>query len=115
MTKTMNSAVAAYIDATNARDAKAFLSAFCDDAVVDDIGREICGHDAIAAWAEREIFGVNVSLDVLDSRVSDDAATLNVKVDGTFDRTGLPDPLIMTHELALRDGKIARLACRLAG
>jgi hypothetical protein len=32
----------------------------------------------------------------------------------TFDRTGLPDPLILAHYLAVKDGKIVRLRCRLA-
>lgn len=113
MTKTVEAAVAAYVDATNSHDPAAFGAAFWEDAVVDDVGREISGRPAILAWAEREIFHVNVTLEVLDITERGDGATLTVKVDGTFDRTGLPDPLIMTHAVDMSDGKIRRLTCRL--
>jgi hypothetical protein len=34
---------------------------------------------------------------------------VTVKIDGTFDKTGLPDPLLMDHVFEIRDGKIASL------
>jgi hypothetical protein len=32
-----------------------------------------------------------------------------VKIDGTFDRTGLPDPLLTKHAFKIADGKITEL------
>ena len=32
-----------------------------------------------------------------------------IRIDGTFDRTGLPDPLLMHHSFRVADGKIAEL------
>jgi hypothetical protein len=34
---------------------------------------------------------------------------VTVRIDGTFDRTGLPNPLVMTHEFGVVEGKIADL------
>jgi hypothetical protein len=78
------------------------------------VGREICGIIAIKEWANQEIFAVNVTLDVMDVAQSGGQTIVTVKIDGTFDRTGLPDPLLMDHCFTVADGKISALTCRLA-
>jgi hypothetical protein len=108
-------AVETYIRAINARDADAFQSSFADDAVVKDVGREIRGIAAIKEWANREIFAVNVTLDVMETIAHDGQTIAIVKIDGTFDRAGLPDPLLMEHCFTVAGDKIASLTCRLAG
>src|SRR5262249_16039686 len=95
-------------------DAALFISLFADNAVVDDIGREFCGPADSKAWSDREVFGVQVTLEVIDIANHDGETIITAKVDGTFDRTGLPDPLILVHYLAFEDNKIVRLRCRLA-
>lgn len=102
-----------YLTATNTHDAAAFQSAFAPDAIVHDIGREIRGHAAIMKWAAEEIFAVDATLELLASTQSLEQTILTVKVDGTFDRTGLPDPLIMEHLITVAEGKITSLSCRL--
>ena len=106
--------VETYVRAINARDEKAFASSFNQDAIVKDIGREIRGIAAIAVWARHEIFAVNVSLELINAMGCDGQATITVKIDGTFDRTGLPDPLVMEHGFKIVGDKIAELTCRLA-
>src|SRR2546421_12665305 len=106
--------VEAYVRATNNHDASAFIALFADDAVVDDIGREFRGLDAIKAWSDREIFDVQVTLDVIGCTGRDGETVVTAKADGTFDRTGLPDPLILAHHVVIKDDKIVRLRCRLA-
>ena len=104
-----------YIRAINTHDEKAFASSFNQDALVKDIGREIRGIAAITEWGRHEIFAVNVSLELLNTLERDGLTIVTVTVDGTFDRTGLPDPLVMEHCFNLRQDKIAELTCRLAG
>ena len=104
-----------YIRAINGRDADAFLSGFASDALVRDVGREIRGSAAIKEWANNEIFAVNVTLHVVDAAERDGQTIVTVKIDGTFDRTGLPDPLLMEHCFTVAGDKIATLTCRLAG
>jgi hypothetical protein len=106
--------VETYVRATNWWDAKGFRSCFAADAVVKDIGREMRGLDAILEWAKNEIFAVNVTLEVLEAVEQAGHVVLTVKVEGTFDRTGLPDPLVMEHRFTLVGGKIATLECQLA-
>ena len=107
--------VETYIRAINAHDADAFQSSFAHDAVVSDVGREIRGIAAIKEWANNEIFAVNVTLDVLETVERDGQTIVTVKVDGTFDRTGLPDPLLMDHCFTVAGDKIKALTCKLAG
>jgi hypothetical protein len=49
------------------------------------------------------------------ARHLDCAQRVTAKVDGTFDRTGLPDPLVLSHHITVKEGKIAMLRCRPAG
>lgn len=106
--------IESYLRGINGRDADAFQSGFADDAIVRDGGREIRGIMAIADWAKHEIFGANVSLELLDANESDHQTIITVKIDGTFDRTGLPDPLVMEHCFTIAQDKITSLTCRLA-
>lgn len=107
--------VQSYVRAINSRDADLFQTSFAADAFVKDIGREIRGGGAIQEWANKEIFAVNVTLDVMNAVQRDDQTIVTVKVDGTFDRTGLPDPLVMEHCFTVVGDKIKALTCRLAG
>jgi len=106
---------AAYVQATNDHNSAGFLNLFADDAQVNDAGRQFNGRGAIQEWSEREVFGANVTLDVLEAVVRDRETILKTVVDGTFDRTGLPDPVIIHQRLRSRDGRIASLACWLDG
>ena len=101
--------VANYLRAVNAGAPEAFAASFADDAVVVDVSRELRGLDAITAWAGTDIFGANVRFDVLNVTERQGRTIVTVKIDGTFDRTGLPDPLVMDHEFKLAEGKIAEL------
>jgi uncharacterized protein (TIGR02246 family) len=106
--------VAAYLVATNHNDPSTFLTCFTEDAVVDDVGRVWRGLDAIRAWSEREIFTPNVELEVLAIEVRGAETVVTTRVEGDFDRTGLPDPVVVEHRFALAGGRISRLTCRLA-
>ena len=93
--------IASYLRAVNT-GAKEESASFADDAVVVDVNRELRGLDAITAWAGATSSGLTV-FDVLDVTERPGRTIVRVKIDGTFDRTGLPDPLVMNHEF-----KVAR-------
>ena len=73
------------------------------------MNRELRGLDAITDWARTDIFGAHVHFDVLDVTERQGRTIVTVKIDGTFDRTGLPDPLVMNHEFKVAEGKITEL------
>lgn len=114
MTTTLPSTAAAYVQATNNHDSAGFIDCFSENAVVADAGREFQGLAAIKAWSDHEIFGASVTLEVLDVAARDGETVIRTKVDGTFDKTGLPDPLLIDHYLTMEGDKIVGLACRLA-
>jgi hypothetical protein len=98
-----------YLRAVNAGAADDFASSFANDALVVDVNRELRGLGAITAWADTDIFGAHVHFDVLDVTERQGRTIVTVKVDGTFDRTGLPDPLVMNHEFTVAEGRITEL------
>jgi hypothetical protein len=55
-----------------------------------------------------------VTLEVIDVADRDGETIVTTKVDGNFDRTGLPNPVIINHHITAEGGKIVRLTCRLA-
>lgn len=114
MTDQLSGPAAEYVRTVNDNDPGGFIALFADAAVVDDAGRIIQGREAIQAWAASDIFAVHVTFDPLDASGDETHSTMTAKVDGTFDRTGLPDPLVMTTQIRAVDGKISRLTCRLA-
>ena len=81
-----------YLRAVNTGAAEELSASFADDAVVVDVNRELRGLDAITAWAGTDIFGAHVHFDVLDVTERQGRTIVRVKIDGTFDRAGLPDP-----------------------
>ena len=115
MATTLPASAAAYIQATNNHDAGAFIALFADSAVVNDNGREFRGLEAIKAWSAREIIAAEVTLEVLDAVVRGGEVVITTKVDGNFDRTGLPDPVIINHQITVEGDRISGLTCRLAG
>jgi len=114
MLNTIPGPAAGYVRHVNEKDPAGFLTLFAEEAVVDDAGRILRGRKAIGEWAASDIFAANVTFDVLNASGDERETTITAKVDGTFDRTGLPDPLIMTFQVAIVAGKITNLTCRLA-
>jgi len=106
---------AAYVQSINAHNRAAFNGLFATGAIVNDVGREYRGPAAIKAWSDREVFDAQVTLEVLDVADHDGETVITTKVDGNFDRTGLPDPVIINHHLRAEGGEIIALTCRLAG
>ena len=104
----------AYVRSINDHDRAAFDMLIAADAVVNDAGREFRGRAAIKAWSDREIFDAKVTLEVLSSTEQDGETVVTTKVDGNFDRTGLPDPVVIDHHLTVGGDRIVALTCRLA-
>ena len=106
--------VASYLGTTHRHDPAAFLACFAEDAVVDDAGRVWRGIGAIRGWSEREIFAPNVTFELLAASREGDETVVTTRVEGNFDRTGLPDPVVIEHRITLAGDRISRLTCRLA-
>jgi hypothetical protein len=103
-----------YLRAVNEGDVAAFPSSFANDARVKDINREIVGLDAIKAWARTDIFDVQARLSPVKVTERDGRTVVTVEIDGTFDRSGLPEPLVMDQAFRIAGGKITELSVSFA-
>jgi ketosteroid isomerase-like protein len=109
ITNNLPKVIADHIAACNAHDVEAWMATFAPDAMLNDIQREFIGTAAIRGFGEKEIFGDNVTMAV--QRVWDRHGdiTVHAKLDGTYDKTGLPDPLILSFYFSLRSDQITQL------
>src|SRR5207249_3993128 len=58
--------LAEHVRAVNAFDTDAVVATFAEDAIINDVSREIQGLDAIRAFVATEIVGDNVTMDVTE-------------------------------------------------
>ncbi|MGA7055662.1 MAG: nuclear transport factor 2 family protein [Mycobacterium sp.] len=101
--------IVAHIAAINSFDVDTIMDTFADDALVNDNSREFWGSDRIRAFVAKEFAGDHVTIELVE--VVDNAGMwcLRCRYDGDYGKTGLPDPLIMTNYVRVRDGKIVTL------
>lgn len=106
---TLDPTIAAHIVAINAFDMDSIMDTFADDALVNDFSREFWGHDHIRTFMSKEFVGDHVT--IVPIEVVDNAGMwcVRCRYDGDYDKTGLPDPLIMTNYFRIGDGKIVTL------
>jgi hypothetical protein len=109
MATELTGVVADHITAVNAFDTDAIVATFADDAYVNDARREITGIDAIRRWVEKEMVGDKMTLDVQEVANHYGDIIVRAAYDGEFDKTNLPDPLIMSNYFSVRDGRIVSL------
>ena len=105
----LETVVAEHIAAVNAFDEDAIVASFADDALVNDAHREFWGTEAIRRWVAREMVGDNVTIEVTEVIDHYGDTIVRGRYDGTYDKTNLPDELILTNYFTVRDGKIVRL------
>jgi hypothetical protein len=101
--------VAAHVAAVNALDTEAIMATFADDAYVNDARREFTGTAAVRRWVEKEMVGDHVTIDVREVLDHHGDTIVRGAYDGTFDRTNLPDEIVLTNYFSVRDDKIVSL------
>ena len=101
--------VAEHLAAVNALDTERIVATFAPDAYVNDNRREIWGAAAIRAFVAKEFVGDHVTMEVREVIDHHGDIIVRARYDGTYDKTNLPDELILTNYFTVRDGKIVRL------
>ena len=101
--------IADHIAAVNAFDTEAIIATFADDAYVNDNRREFRGLPSIRRWVEAEIVGDKVTMEPVEVLDHHGDTIVRARYDGNYDKTNLPDELILTNYLSARDGKIVSL------
>jgi hypothetical protein len=109
ITNDLPPAVARHLTACNDHDIDAWMATFAPDALVNDIQREFDGAEAIRAFAAKEIFADSVTFTPLQALDRHGDVTVHARTEGTYDKTGLPDPLVLSLYFSLRDDRITQL------
>jgi hypothetical protein len=109
MSTELTGVVAEHLAAVNAFDTDAIVATFAGDAYVNDVHREIAGIDAIRGWVAKEIVGDKVTIAVQEVVDHHGDIIVRAAYDGEYDKTNLPDPLILSNYFSIRDGKIISL------
>lgn len=102
-------AIADYVAAVNAHDTDAVLATFAPDAFVNAEHGEYHGSDAVRQFVEREIVGDRVTMEVREVVDHHGDTIVYALYDGDFDKTGLPDELVLSNYFATDDEKIVSL------
>jgi hypothetical protein len=108
-TVNLSGVVAEYVGAINAFDEDAIMATFADDALVNDVRREFWGTDAIRRWIRAEIVGDRVTVEPTEVLEHHGQSILRGRYDGEYDKTNLPDELILTSYFTVRDDRIVTL------
>ncbi|QLY78014.1 nuclear transport factor 2 family protein [Clostridium intestinale] len=98
-----------YFNSTSESEKSTFLSVFAEDAVLIDEGREYKGLSQIKKWSEDYHFAYKLKLEVVNTRVVNTKTIVTAKVDGDFDKTGLPDPFLLDFHFTVVNEKITKL------
>jgi hypothetical protein len=110
MTTELPAIVAEHIAAVNDLDTDRIVATFASDAYVNDNRREIWGTEAIRAFMAKEFVGDHVTMEVREVIDHYGDIIVRARYDGTYDKTNVPDELVLTSYFGLRDGKIVSLA-----
>jgi hypothetical protein len=109
MTTKLTGVIADHVKAVNACDTDAIVATFATDAYVNDARREINGVAAIRRWVEKEMAGDKVTVDVREVLDHYGDTVVRAAYDGNYDKTNLPNELILTNYFSVREGKIVSL------
>ena len=101
--------VAEHIAAVNDFDLDRIVATFAPDAYVNDNRREIWGTESIRAFMAKEFVGDHVTMEVREVVDHYGDILVRARFDGTYDKTNLPDELVMSSYFGLRDDRIVSL------
>ena len=101
--------IAEHIVAVNAFDTERIVATFAPDGYVNDNRRGIWGAEAIRKFVANEFVGDRVTMEVREVIDHYGDIIVRAKYDGDYDRSTLPDELVMSSYFAVREGKIVSL------
>jgi hypothetical protein len=109
-TADMPAPVRAYFEAMNNYDNAAMVAVFSTDALVNDVQREFWGPESITGWSAKEIVADKVhTTKFVEAKAHHGNYLVSAEFDGDYDKTGLPDPLVLTLYFSLDNNQITQL------
>jgi hypothetical protein len=105
--------IATFIEATNKHNSKEFLAVISETAIINDEGHDYRGIAEIKKWSDEKVFGAEITLEPIKIIERSDKTIVRTKIDGNFDKTGLPDPFVMDFYFTTESNKVSRLSIHL--
>ena len=105
----LDAVIEEHLAAINAFDEDRIVATFAHDALVNDARREFWGTEAIRRWVAEELVGDRVTIEVTEVIDQYGQTIVRGRYDGNYDKTNLPDDLILTNYVTVRDDKITSL------
>ena len=104
-----------FVNAINRHNTTDVLQTLGENIVITDEGQEYRGIEEARTWCDEKCVAVKVTLRVVDMNETDDEAIVAFEIDGSFDKSGLPDPFVMNFHFTIADNKVVELFIRLPG
>ena len=104
----LDTAIARYFSATNARNNQLAAECFDPDASVFDEGQQLTGLESIQLWLQQSQQKYQPQVQVLTAEHNYGEVWVKAKVSGQFQGS----PIQLNYVFALQDGKISRLMIR---
>jgi hypothetical protein len=101
--------VESFVWAVNSSDIERLASTFASEGIVNDQFREYRGRDEIREWARREIVESHVTMFVTGAMQREEVVIVTARVDGTYEKRGLPDPLVLSFYFSTHRDEIVLL------
>ena len=98
-----------FIKATNDHDGDTFISAFTEDALVNDFARNFWGKDQIRDWAEKEIIEPKVTFKAEEMIEHYGDFLITALTDGNYDKSKSPDPTYLDYFFTVKNDKIVKM------
>ena len=104
-----------FVTAINRHSTADFLTTLGENITITDEGQTYWGIEEARTWCDEKCVAAMVTLEMVDISETDDQIIVAIEIDGSFDKSGLPDPFVMDFHFTLEDSKIARLHIRMHG
>jgi ketosteroid isomerase-like protein len=98
-----------FISAMNSHDGEAFINAFADDALVNDVARNFRGKEAIKKWSDEEILKPKVTFETDEVMEHYGDYLITALTNGEYDKSKAPDPLYLDYFFSIKKDKIIRM------
>jgi hypothetical protein len=102
--------IAAFLEAIKKHDSERLLASIADTALIHDEGQDYRGLKEIKKWSDEKVFAPKVTLNPISMNLRDDKTIVTMKVEGNFDKTGLPDPLLLDFHFVIDATEVTALS-----
>lgn len=111
MKEKLSKLIETYVQASNEKNVKAYVSCFTKTATVSDDGETLSGHDAIGEWFAENEKKYNSTTEPLSVKETADQIIMRAKVSGTFEGS----PVTFDYYMDLKSGLIQNLKIDFVG